>query len=187
RCRPHAGTAVGPGQGRLAAARQDRQPGAGRRTAPPHRRPGARSRPGARRPGRLADRGNRRAVLPADRQIEGHRHARRHSADRAGHAAGARLHRGTGLVMAGLVMTGDIYSGRHRRDGALGSPGAVGAVKPDGPAWSRAGRLLAAQIVVIAKEPVPGRVKTRLTRPFTPREAAALAEAALTDTLAAVA
>ena len=44
-----------------------------------------------------------------------------------------------------------------------------------------------AQILVIAKEPVPGRVKTRLTPPFTPAEAALLAEAALTDTLAAVA
>jgi uncharacterized protein len=48
-------------------------------------------------------------------------------------------------------------------------------------------RSLAAQVVVIAKEPVPGRVKTRLTPPFTPVEAALLAEAALTDTLAAVA
>jgi uncharacterized protein len=46
---------------------------------------------------------------------------------------------------------------------------------------------LAAQAVVIAKEPVPGRVKTRLTPPFTPAEAALLAEAALADTLAAVA
>ena len=46
---------------------------------------------------------------------------------------------------------------------------------------------LAAQIMVIAKEPVPGRVKTRLTPPYTPAEAAELAEAALTDTLAAVA
>jgi uncharacterized protein len=46
---------------------------------------------------------------------------------------------------------------------------------------------LAAQLLVIAKEPVPGRVKTRLTPPFTPAEAAMLAEAALTDTLAAVA
>jgi uncharacterized protein len=46
---------------------------------------------------------------------------------------------------------------------------------------------LAAQIVVIAKEPVPGRVKTRLTPPYTPAEAAELAEAALADTLAAVA
>jgi len=47
-------------------------------------------------------------------------------------------------------------------------------------------RTLAAQVVVIAKAPVPGRVKTRLTPPFTPVEAAALAEAALCDTLAAV-
>jgi rSAM/selenodomain-associated transferase 1 len=45
---------------------------------------------------------------------------------------------------------------------------------------------LAAQIMVIAKEPVPGRVKTRLTPAYTPAEAAELAEAALTDTLAAV-
>lgn len=41
--------------------------------------------------------------------------------------------------------------------------------------------------LVIAKEPRPGRVKTRLTPPFTPREAAKLAEAALTDTLRTVA
>ena len=68
-----------------------------------------------------------------------------------------------------------------------GKPRAAGPAILDPPAWSRAGRLLAAQVVVIAKEPVPGRVKTRLTPPFTPEEAAALAEAALTDTLAAVA
>ncbi|MDJ0382582.1 DUF2064 domain-containing protein [Streptomyces sp. G-G2] len=42
-------------------------------------------------------------------------------------------------------------------------------------------------LLVIAKEPLPGRVKTRLTPPFTPEEAAALAEASLRDTLAAVA
>jgi glycosyltransferase A (GT-A) superfamily protein (DUF2064 family) len=41
-------------------------------------------------------------------------------------------------------------------------------------------------LLVIAKEPVPGRVKTRLTPPYSPREAAELAEAALADTLAAV-
>ncbi|MFG2531085.1 DUF2064 domain-containing protein [Streptomyces sp. NPDC048516] len=41
-------------------------------------------------------------------------------------------------------------------------------------------------LLVIAKEPVPGRVKTRLTPPFTPDEAAELAEAALYDTLQAV-
>ncbi|MEU9167394.1 DUF2064 domain-containing protein [Streptomyces sp. NPDC048420] len=42
-------------------------------------------------------------------------------------------------------------------------------------------------LLVIAKEPRPGRVKTRLTPPFTPEEAAALAEAALADTLTVVA
>jgi glycosyltransferase A (GT-A) superfamily protein (DUF2064 family) len=42
-------------------------------------------------------------------------------------------------------------------------------------------------LLVIAKEPRPGRVKTRLTPPFTPQEAAALAAAALADTLDAVA
>ncbi|MGW5348155.1 DUF2064 domain-containing protein [Streptomyces sp. HUAS TT3] len=42
-------------------------------------------------------------------------------------------------------------------------------------------------LLVIAKQPLPGRVKTRLTPPFTPGEAAALAEAALADTLDAVA
>ncbi|MBM7442381.1 DUF2064 domain-containing protein [Streptomyces sp. HB132] len=38
-------------------------------------------------------------------------------------------------------------------------------------------------LLVIAKEPLPGRVKTRLTPPFSPAEAAALAEASLADTL----
>ncbi|HEX5617589.1 MAG TPA: TIGR04282 family arsenosugar biosynthesis glycosyltransferase [Solirubrobacteraceae bacterium] len=42
-------------------------------------------------------------------------------------------------------------------------------------------------LVVIAKAPVPGRVKTRLTPPCSPVDAAALAAAALADTLAAVA
>ena len=41
-------------------------------------------------------------------------------------------------------------------------------------------------LLVIAKEPVPGRVKTRLTPPLHPEEAARLAEAALTDTLRTV-
>jgi uncharacterized protein len=38
-------------------------------------------------------------------------------------------------------------------------------------------------LVVLAKQPVPGRVKTRLCPPFTPDQAAALADAALRDTL----
>jgi rSAM/selenodomain-associated transferase 1 len=42
-------------------------------------------------------------------------------------------------------------------------------------------------LLVIAKAPVPGRVKTRLTPPCTPVDAAALAAAALADTLVAVA
>nr|WSW66267.1 DUF2064 domain-containing protein [Streptomyces sp. NBC_00995] len=41
----------------------------------------------------------------------------------------------------------------------------------------------ATTLLVIAKEPLPGRVKTRLTPPFSPAEAACLAEAALADTL----
>jgi rSAM/selenodomain-associated transferase 1 len=42
-------------------------------------------------------------------------------------------------------------------------------------------------LVVLAKAPVPGRVKTRCCPPCTPEQAAALAEAALADTLAVVA
>lgn len=38
-------------------------------------------------------------------------------------------------------------------------------------------------LIVIAKAPVPGRVKTRLTPPFTPEQGAELARAALADTL----
>ena len=50
-------------------------------------------------------------------------------------------------------------------------------------------RVLAASshVLVMAKSPVPGRVKTRLCPPCTPAEAAEIAEAALADTLDAVA
>ncbi|GAA2985624.1 TIGR04282 family arsenosugar biosynthesis glycosyltransferase [Streptomyces fulvorobeus] len=41
-------------------------------------------------------------------------------------------------------------------------------------------------LLVIAKEPLPGRVKTRLSPPFSAVEAARLAEAALADTLRTV-
>lgn len=44
---------------------------------------------------------------------------------------------------------------------------------------------MAPSLLVIAKEPVPGRVKTRLTPPCTPQQAASLAAAALGDTLSA--
>ena len=46
---------------------------------------------------------------------------------------------------------------------------------------------MSATLIVIAKAPVAGRVKTRLTPPLRPDQAAALACAALEDTLAAVA
>lgn len=42
-------------------------------------------------------------------------------------------------------------------------------------------------VIVLAKAPLPGRAKTRLTPPCTPGQAAALAEAALLDTLDAAA
>jgi rSAM/selenodomain-associated transferase 1 len=44
-----------------------------------------------------------------------------------------------------------------------------------------------AALLVIAKQPLPGRAKTRLTPPCTPQQAAELAGAALRDTLDAVA
>ena len=42
------------------------------------------------------------------------------------------------------------------------------------------------RLVVLAKEPTPGKVKTRLCPPFSPDQAAALAAAALADTFSAV-
>ena len=53
-------------------------------------------------------------------------------------------------------------------------PGAGAAIDPVGPT-----------LLVIAKSPAPGRVKTRLSPPCTPQQAAELAGAALGDTLAA--
>src|SRR5262249_3936520 len=57
---------------------------------------------------------------------------------------------------------------------------------PDGPGHAT-GPSEVSHVLVMAKAPVPGRVKTRLCPPCTPTEAAALAEAALADTLDAVA
>ena len=88
------------------------------------------------------------------------------------------------------VVTADVYTGKHRREGALGDPGhplKTPAYRPRHARPEQGRPPAAAQLVVIAKEPVPGRVKTRLTPPFTPVQAAALAEASLSDTLAAVA
>jgi rSAM/selenodomain-associated transferase 1 len=52
---------------------------------------------------------------------------------------------------------------------------------------ARAGGGVDPALAVIAKAPVPGRSKTRLSPPLSPMEAAELAEAALADTLEAVA
>jgi len=45
---------------------------------------------------------------------------------------------------------------------------------------------MSVQLLVLAKTPVPGRVKTRLCPPCTPDQAAVVAAAALADTIAAV-
>jgi rSAM/selenodomain-associated transferase 1 len=45
---------------------------------------------------------------------------------------------------------------------------------------------MSTQVLVLAKTPVPGRVKTRLCPAYTPQQAAEIAAAALGDTLAAV-
>ncbi|RSM38953.1 glycosyltransferase, partial [Actinoplanes sp. ATCC 53533] len=45
---------------------------------------------------------------------------------------------------------------------------------------------MSVQVLVLAKTPVPGRVKTRLCPPCTPGQAAVVAAAALADTVAAV-
>jgi rSAM/selenodomain-associated transferase 1 len=76
-------------------------------------------------------------------------------------------------------VTGPDYIGKHRQEPRTGTINPAGRSGQPG--------TLEAQVIVIAKEPIPGRVKTRMTPPFTPAEAAALAEAALADTLAAAA
>jgi glycosyltransferase A (GT-A) superfamily protein (DUF2064 family) len=45
---------------------------------------------------------------------------------------------------------------------------------------------MSVKLIVVAKEPLPGRVKTRLSPPYSPAQAAELATAAIADTLHAV-
>jgi rSAM/selenodomain-associated transferase 1 len=45
---------------------------------------------------------------------------------------------------------------------------------------------MSVKLIVVAKEPLPGRVKTRLSPPYSPQQAAELATAAIADTLDAV-
>ncbi|MGW7355024.1 TIGR04282 family arsenosugar biosynthesis glycosyltransferase [Streptomyces sp. NPDC054784] len=65
-------------------------------------------------------------------------------------------------------------TGGVRRGGGGSRDSAAARTGPEGPTT----------LLVLAKEPVPGRVKTRLTPPYTPEQGAALAAAALADTLA---
>ena len=64
---------------------------------------------------------------------------------------------------------------------ALGSPAGLPLRTVPGPGWERR------HVLVMAKAPVPGRVKTRLCPPLTFRQAAAVAEACIEATLEAVA
>jgi len=65
------------------------------------------------------------------------------------------------------------------------SPGLPGSSVPS--PTPRSTVTLQAQLLVLAKEPLPGRAKTRLTPALTPEAAAEVARACLLDTLAAVA
>jgi uncharacterized protein len=100
-----------------------------------------------------------------------------------GRRAGGTLARNTltGNTLTECAPARDTLAGNTLAGNTLAGAGHGGA----GPAMTVG--TLAGQVMVIAKEPVPGRVKTRLTPPFSPRQAADLAEAALADTLAAAA
>src|SRR5690606_12164251 len=172
RRRPGARTAAPARPARLARPRPRRQRGARADTAPPHRTAPARPRPPARRPPRTPPRPRPHRPpqrLPAP---DGRPRGRRRLADHRARRAVPAAHRG---------LEGDGHLARHLAGRTRHEP--------------RAGRTARARrrnpplttLLVIAKEPRPGRVKTRLTPPFTPGQAARLAEAALTDTLHAVA
>ncbi|TQK50833.1 hypothetical protein FBY35_1189 [Streptomyces sp. SLBN-118] len=73
--------------------------------------------------------------------------------------------------------------GAARRGDRLPEPSGARATAPH---TSRDREERSGTLLVIAKAPVPGRVKTRLCPPYSPDEAARLAEAALADTLEVV-
>src|SRR5919204_2861516 len=147
----------------MAMARPAGQPRARGRAASPCRADAHRPRADARGPARAAARA---------------RHSRPplRLAARDGDARGCRRldrHRGAGAVPAPRRRTveGDGERTRHR-SGAARHGGGAG---------------VNAALIVIAKAPLPGRSKTRLSPPLTLEAAARLAEAALRDTLACVA
>jgi len=70
--------------------------------------------------------------------------------------------------------------------GAILGPARTGRPEPVGGPKSGTPTRGAAVVVVMAKQPVPGKSKTRLCPPLTPREAAELSEALLRDTIGLV-
>ena len=62
----------------------------------------------------------------------------------------------------------------------------IPSARPDPADRSGSVGVLSAQLLVLAKEPLPGRVKTRLSPALSPADAAAVGRAALLDTLSAV-
>jgi len=101
-------------------------------------------------------------------------------------APGAAQFAGSATDRVGLAANAADRAGLGTAPGVAGNAasasGHAGRATPGG-----SPETLAGQILVIAKEPVPGRVKTRLTPPFSPGQGAGLAAAALADTLAAAA
>lgn len=88
---------------------------------------------------------------------------------------------------AGTVTPADTATPADTVDPTTAFDVAGATANPDFPVLSVGFAGTTDTIVVLAKSPVPGRVKTRLTPGFTAAEAAALAAAAIRDTLDAVA
>ena len=126
----------------------------------------------------------------------------RADARRASHQPARARDRGPAIRMAAR----DGVAGVTRRLARTGNPGCLrpahrpleghghdswhGACRPrhvGGTSMTVAAMTGNSTVIVIAKQPVPGRVKTRLCPPFLPEDAASLAAAAIHDTCAAIA
>jgi len=83
------------------------------------------------------------------------------------------------------TLRGATLAAVHILGAILGSTRTAGPKAVRGPERGAATRGTAA-VVIMAKQPVPGRTKTRLCPPLTPAEAAELAEALLRDTIGLV-
>src|SRR5262249_41334595 len=161
-----------PGAGCRAAARASGQPRTGPPRPPPHRRAPARPGSDARRTPRGAARPEPHRPplrLPAG---DGPERGRRRLAPRRSRGRLSAPHRQVQADRNGTRL-------RAHREGHEPGAGQVTALCQRRCPAPGSGTT----VLVIAKEPVPGRVKPRLVPPCTPWQAAALAEAALADTL----